>query len=118
VACRLVGSALRARPFDGLEAAYASASDGLGSFERRLRYVPINERLAGMNGLPVEAHVGRTVGEIVPALAEGVEPMLRRILETGEPVLDIWISGETSARPGWRTRMESWLPSTAVRGRS
>ena len=92
----------------------------LGSLDRSLRYVRIDERLAEMNGLPVEAHVGRTVREIVPVLADEVEPMLRRILETGESVLDVEIPGETSGGPvGWRTRMESPPPfHDMVSGRS
>ncbi|HBL58719.1 MAG TPA: PAS domain S-box protein, partial [Cyanobacteria bacterium UBA8803] len=58
-----------------------------------------------------EAHIGRTVSEVVPNLANAAEQLLRSILATGEPVLNVEIIGETPAQPGvQRTWMESWLP--------
>lgn len=100
-----------------LETIYNSASVGLGVLDRNLRFVRINRHLAEINGPSVEEHLGRTVREIVPKLADEAEPVLRRILETGQPVLDLEIRGETPAQPGversWR---ENWLPLTDDQG--
>lgn len=94
-----------------LEAVYDTTPIGMCVLDRDLRYVRINKRLAEINGLPVEAHIGRTVREIVPALAETAEPLLRRVLETGEPVQNIEISGHTAATPEVeRTWLENWFP--------
>jgi len=95
-----------ARQWAELEATYAAAPVGLCVLDRELRFVRVNERFAEMNGAPGAAHMGRTVREVVPTLADEAEPLLRRVLETGEPLVDVEISGETPAQPGvtryWR----------------
>lgn len=94
-----------------IEAIYQNAPIGLNVLDQDLRFVRINERLAEVNGLPVEAHLGRTVREVLPELADVAEQILRPIFETGEPVLDIEIEGETPAMPGVkRVWKESFLP--------
>jgi PAS domain S-box-containing protein len=94
-----------------IEAIYQTAPIGLSVLDTELRFVRINERLAEMNGLSVEGHIGRTVREVVPELADIAEQLLYPILETGEPLLNVEISGETPARPGvQRTWLEHFLP--------
>jgi PAS domain S-box-containing protein len=75
-----------------------SASIGLCAFDRELRFVFINEWLARINGLPVDDHLGRTLSEILPEVAKGVEPQLRGVIETGEPVVAGSVEAETSAQ--------------------
>ena len=67
-----------------------------------MRFVAVNERLAAMNGLPAAAHIGRTPREAVPMIAGQVEPLLRRALDTGEPIAGVEIEAETAAHPGRR----------------
>ena len=94
-----------------IEIIYQSAPIGLNVLDRELRFVRVNERLAEINGLSVEAHLGRTVQELLPNLAEQAETTLRTILDTGEPLLNIEITGETPAQPGvQRTWIESFWP--------
>ena len=85
-----------------------NAPDGLAFIDRDLRFQRVNPALAAINGVPVEGHLGRTVSEVVPQLAPVLEPLFRRVLETGEPVAEIELSGETTAHPGQR---RSWLAS-------
>ncbi|UKO96778.1 PAS domain S-box protein [Nostoc sp. UHCC 0870] len=99
------------RQLNEIESIYQTAPIGLGALDTELRFVRINQRLAEINGIPVEAHLGRSVRETVPNLASEVEPILRNIIQTGEPVLNIEINGETAAQPGVsRTWLESWHP--------
>jgi PAS domain S-box-containing protein len=94
-----------------IEAIYQSAPIGLNVLDTELRFVRINERLAEMNGLPVEAHIGRSIRELLPELADTAEQVLRPILETGEPLLNVELEGETPAKPGVkRTWLEHFLP--------
>ena len=94
-----------------IETIYASAHVGLCVLDRDLRFRRINAKLAEINGVPVEDHIGRTVREVLPELADAAEPIARRIIETGEPILDLELSGETPAQPGvLRTWVEQWLP--------
>ncbi|HEY0096151.1 MAG TPA: ATP-binding protein, partial [Archangium sp.] len=60
---------------------------GVAFLDRELRYLRINETLAGIHGHPVEFHRGRRVREVVPGwVADIYEPLFHHILETGEPV--------------------------------
>ncbi len=72
---------------------------GIGFTDRNYRFQQVNDELAAINGLPAQAHFGRTVAEIVPALWPQLEPIYRRVL-AGVPVLKVEMSGETNARPG------------------
>lgn len=85
-----------------LEAIYRTAPVGLCVLDHELRYVRINDWLAELNGHSVEAHVGRTVHELIPHLALQVEPLYRRVLATGKPILNVEVTGETARLPGVR----------------
>lgn len=83
-----------------LDAVYNSAPIGLALIGRDLRYRRVNRLLAELNGRPVEAHPGRTVREVMPALAETIEPLLRRVLDTGDAITGIEIRGLPRQTPG------------------
>ncbi len=83
-----------------LDTLYRTAPIGLGLFDRDLRFLRINERLAEINGLSVEQHLGRTAYEIVPDLVPLAEPLFRRVFETGEPILGSELRGTTPKAPG------------------
>ncbi|CBN59136.1 MULTISPECIES: PAS domain S-box protein [Kamptonema] len=94
-----------------IEAIYQNAPIGLAILDTDLRFVRINQRLAEINGYSVEAHLGCTIRELLPDLADAAEGILRPILETGEPLLNVEIRGETPARPGVpRIWLEHFLP--------
>lgn len=78
------------------ELIYRTIPIGLCVLDAELRYVHINARLAELHGIPAEAHLGRTVRELLPQMADRVEPLLRRVLETGLPVLDFEASAADS----------------------
>ncbi len=103
--------ALVQRQLAEIEAIYESAPIGLNVVDTNLRFVRINQRLADINGLPIEAHIGRTVRELFPALADTIEQLLQPVLKTGEPLLNVEIHGETPAQPGvQRTWLEHFFP--------
>jgi PAS domain S-box-containing protein len=91
-----------------LDVIFARAPVGLALFDAELRYARVNERMAAMNGMPASAHVGRPLREVLPGLPLDVEDDLRRVLHTGEPLIEVEVSGETPARPG---RRREWLSS-------
>ncbi|HEY9735932.1 MAG TPA: ATP-binding protein [Trichocoleus sp.] len=94
-----------------LEVIYQSAPIGLNVLDADFRFVRINQRLAEMNGIPVEAHIGRSVRELLPEIADAAEQILRSVLETGEPRLNVELTGATPAQPGiQRVWLESFLP--------
>jgi len=81
-----------------LELVYATAPVGLCLHATDGRILRINEQLAAMDGLSVADHLGRTVGEVVPEVAKAVEPSLRRVIETGEPIRDVELTASTPVR--------------------
>ncbi|PSB56242.1 PAS domain S-box protein [Chamaesiphon polymorphus] len=109
--------ALAQRQLSEIEAIYQTAPIGLAILDRELRFIRINQQLAEINGIAAEDHIGRTVREIVPALADENEPLLQSVLTTGKPLLNIELSGETKAQPGvCRTWIENCYPLQAETG--
>jgi PAS domain S-box-containing protein len=86
----------------------ASAPVAIGFWDRELRFIRLNDALAQLNGLPAEEHLGRTLGEVIPGLAPTLEPLYRRVLETGEPVVHEESTNLTAERPG---EARHWLSS-------
>ncbi|MEA2429066.1 MAG: hypothetical protein QOF37_2694 [Thermoleophilaceae bacterium] len=99
-------SALRAAELDRgrslalLDALFEGAPVGLAYFDRELRFQRVNEKLAEMNGLPVEEHLGRTVAELLPEMDPRVAGEFQRVLDTGEPAVEVEFTGETPAASG------------------
>jgi len=95
----------------GVDALYEFAPVGLCVLDTDLRYLRINRRLAEINGLPIESHLGRAIDEVLPSLAPLARDICARILATAAPVCDIEFSDETPAAPGqhrvWR---DQWWP--------
>lgn len=90
-----------------LDTLLRTAPAGFAVFDQHLRYVRINDRLASVNGLPADAHLGRTMREIAPDLADAHDDAIRRVLETGAPVIDI----EIAATVTHATMTRHWLAS-------
>src|ERR1035441_8474663 len=100
-----------------LEHIYHTAPVGLCLIGADLRYLRINERLAGLNGLPDGDHLGRTVWEVIPEAARFFAPLLLRIMGSGRPVLNWQFRTETSAAGGPRDLLASYYPVKAASGK-
>ena len=79
---------------------------GLCVLDREMRFLRINELLAAMNGLPVEAHLGRRVDEMSPEVASRLMPILHAVLERGETFFNVEVHGTTLQEPD---RPRDWL---------
>jgi len=90
-----------------LQAIYDNAPVGLAFLDRNMRHVNLNQRLADMNGLSVEEHVGKTPEELIPDTFRLFEPYLLRALQ-GEVISGHKVPafGKDSAR----TRLVSYQP--------
>jgi PAS domain S-box-containing protein len=86
--------------FAQLATIYNAAPVGLAFVDLDLRFVSVNDCLAELNGLPAAAHLGRTIREVLPALADAAERVYRRVIATGRPVTDVEVHGTTLALPG------------------
>lgn len=83
-----------------LEAIYKMAPIGLCFVNTDLRFIRINEQLAEINGLPVTEHLGRSVRDVLPEMADQLEPVYRQVIESGKPVINWEVKGVNTAQPG------------------
>ncbi|HVP39632.1 MAG TPA: PAS domain S-box protein [Candidatus Saccharimonadales bacterium] len=67
---------------------------GLAVLDRDLRYLFVNPCLAELHGVPAARHLGRTVREVAPPFAARFEALARRVLDTGQPALNVELLGE------------------------
>ena len=100
-----------------LQLIYDTAPIGLACLSPDCRYLQINQRLTEICGISVEDHIGRSVRECVPALADSVEQIVRSIMETGEPVVGVEVAAqradEIEKQRAWITY---WHPLRAANG--
>jgi PAS domain S-box-containing protein len=100
-----------------LDTLLVSAPVGIGFWDRELRFVRVNAALATLNDLPAEDHVGRTLADVIPALSPSLEPLYRRVLETGSPVVHEESTDEAISGPGdSRHWLSSYYPVHAESG--
>lgn len=96
--------------FAELDAIYRTAPLGLCVLTTDLRFTRINDRMAEMNGISVEQHLGRSVRELLPSVADQAEQIRAQVLATGGEVR-FELRGETPAQPGVeRVWDERWYP--------
>ncbi len=79
---------------------------GLALLDRGLRYVRVNDAMAAMAGVRATECRGRALRDVFPALTPKLEPALRRVVETGEPVVDLELTDEAPAASG---QARHWL---------
>jgi PAS domain S-box-containing protein len=100
-----------------LQLLYDTAPIGLAFLSPDCRYLQINQRLTEICGISVADHLGRTVRETVPALADQVELLVKTVLETGVAVTGIEVSGQ---RPdgAHRVWVTGWHPLKDADGKA
>ncbi|TVL91632.1 SpoIIE family protein phosphatase [Streptomyces sp. SAJ15] len=83
-----------------LDALFETCPIGLVMLDPELRYIHLNQALADMDGLPVEAHLGRRMDEIM-VMSDGGEyqRMLRAVAAGGEPVVGALVGLRTRGYP-------------------
>jgi PAS domain S-box-containing protein len=97
-----------------IDTLFSSAPIGLAFVDWELRFVHANAAWARLYGIAPDAFAGRRVAEILPGQSADRESAWRRILATGEPVLDVELSEAEPSEPGdARSWLESWYPVTA-----
>lgn len=90
-----------------LDSMLANAPIGFAFFDRRCRFVRVNRFFAELNGMGVGRYLGRTVPELLPSpVAHQLEDALIQVFESGKPLQNLELSGETSSQP---RQPWSWL---------
>lgn len=89
-----------------LTAVYASAAIGLCVLDADMRFIRINDYLAGIHGVPASGHIGKTLHEAAPHIAVRAEPMIRAVIDTGDPVRGTWFSGIAASGAGPESQLD------------
>jgi PAS domain S-box-containing protein len=88
-----------------LDSMLANAPIGFAFFDRKYRFVRVNQFLAEMNGYSFALHIGRGVGGILPPEPTAqLEQAIESVFNFGQPVRNLDLSWQ--AEPG---RPRSWL---------
>jgi len=83
-----------------LDSMLANAPIGFAFFDRRLRFVRVNQFFARMNDLPVSRHLGRTVREVLPEpVGRLMEQNIHKVFELGEAVQDLELAIRSDEGP-------------------
>jgi PAS domain S-box-containing protein len=93
-----------------LNAFLAASPVGLAFLDRDLRYRHANEAIAAINGLPLETHLGRTLGEVLPDWASLLTEIFQQVMETKEPLLNWEISGHATPEADYRHCLVNFYP--------
>ncbi|MFE7648476.1 SpoIIE family protein phosphatase [Streptomyces phaeoluteigriseus] len=73
---------------------------GMAVMDRDLRYVWLNDTLERLGGVPREQRLGRRLSELLPGIqAEALEGLMRKVMDTGNPVTDYEYLGWSWADP-------------------
>ncbi|NUP09866.1 MAG: PAS domain S-box protein [Polyangiaceae bacterium] len=92
-----------------LDTLFRTAPIGLAFLDRDLRYIRVNETLArSTHGVAPEVSIGRTPWEAIPEVAPVIVPILCRVIEAGEPVTNVDVTG---AFPAGGNETKSMLAS-------
>src|SRR5262245_8063706 len=99
------------RPLPELQLIYDTAPVGLAFLTPDCRYLQVNQRLTEICGISVADHIGRSVRETVPQVADQVDKIVQTLLRTGEPITGIELNGQRAdklnAEHVWNT---NWHP--------
>lgn len=91
-----------------LDSMQANAPIGLAFFDRRCRFVRVNQVFAGMTGVPLSRHLGRRIPELLPGdVARKLEDTVAQVFAQVQPVRNLELNGKDQrAGQPW-----TWLAS-------
>jgi len=90
---------------------------GLFIVDAELRFLQINQALADINGYSIEAHKGQFLSNLLPDLAPTLTTLLQSLIQTGQPIINLEVSGYVPSQPGLlRHWLSSFFPLTGSSG--
>ena len=90
-----------------LDSMLENAPIGFAFFDRKFRYVRVNQFMAEMNQAPIGRHLGRTISEMLAGPAsELLQASIESVFETGKPVVQFEVHTPVSGDP---SQVRSWL---------
>ncbi len=82
-----------------LKSAIDSCDIGFGFLDTDLRFTLVNRFMADVNGVNADGHVGRTPRELSPAISARSEPIIRRVLQSGNSADGVTFRANLASQP-------------------
>ncbi|VXD12283.1 putative Multi-sensor hybrid histidine kinase [Planktothrix serta PCC 8927] len=93
-----------------LDAFFACAPAGLLILDDQKRFIKVNDSIAKMHRIPAQDHIGQSIQDVFCEYTAILEFVCDEVLNKGNPILDLEISGEYTS-PGIRSYwMASFFP--------
>ena len=106
------------KPFSAELARFLNDSNvGFAIVDDQLRYQALTLPLAKMNGIAIKFHLRKTLREVLGEVALQVEPAIKRVLATGEPIFNFVLAGTLPARAEPSRFVDHFLPIKDAKGR-
>jgi PAS domain S-box-containing protein len=99
-----------------LDAFFAGSPGILNLNDEELRYLKTDPTTPTYFGLTRETIVGKALAELAPEFVERFGPMLRRVVATGEPQLNLDVHSPVTGRPGETTYWRASYFPVPLRG--
>lgn len=93
---------------DGMASAVSAPVAGWAVVDRELRFQKTDQKFLAMHGLHAKRYTGKAVRDVLPDLAEKLQPVLTQVIHSAEPLLNVEMSG---GRGDNGARERSWLVS-------
>ena len=104
-------SVTASRTLNEIEELYRVSPQPMALMGPDMTYLRANEGLAAINGKPLTEHIGKSIYDIVPTLADQVIEPVQQVFRTGEPILGRAVTGYTAAAPDNERQWEvDWYP--------
>jgi CRP-like cAMP-binding protein len=104
------------QPHQLITGLFGSPGVGIAVIDRRCRFKAINQALAAMNGVPLRAHLGKTLYQVLGPFAERVSPTIERVLQTGTAISNLEVAGKLRTRTASSRWIENFFPVSNSRG--
>lgn len=104
-------------PRQALVSALDDSKVGVVICDRRMRYKALNESVAEIHNVPIEAHIGHFSHEILGSFAEKVVPLWEKVFATGVPLPNLEVTGHLPKRSDVGRWIENLFPLVDGRGR-
>ncbi len=85
---------------------------GVAVCDRRFRFCAINHSLARFHSLPVEAHIGNSVPNVLGNFADLTLPQFEEVFVTGKPITGVELKGTLPNRTNPGYWVEDYFPIT------
>ena len=94
-----------------VEQIYRTSPMAMGLIDKELKYIRLNEQLALINNVPLENHIGVSISEIMPTVAEHTQKLVEQVFKTKQAVRGERLTGSIRSEPDRLKVWESdWVP--------